>query len=190
MTTTDHNYITQIANGNTQAFAHLVNKYQHMVFTIALKVMGNREEAEDVAQEAFVKCYQSLSKFKGDAKFSTWLYRITYNHCLDKVKSNKRKGYSIQVDEVYDLQSDAENTYTIIESKEQQEVLQKAIKKLPEADQLLITLYYFEELSIKEIAQIVAIKENNIKIKLHRIRAKLHDILQPAKSFLNEKSYE
>ncbi len=184
----DHYYINQILEGNSNAFSFLVGKYENMVFTIALKVMGNREEAEDVAQEAFVKCYQSLKRFKGSSKFSTWLYRIAYNHGLDKLKEKKRKGFTYDIEEVPIVED--EDTYNVlaqIDEEERNVILKTAIKKLPKEDQILVTLFYFEELSIKEIAKVIGIKENNVKIKLHRLRSKLYKTLRTSESFLKER---
>ncbi|NER12199.1 sigma-70 family RNA polymerase sigma factor [Leptobacterium flavescens] len=175
----DHYYINRVLEGEVNAFSFLVEKYQNMVFTIALKLMKEREEAEDVAQEAFIKCFQSLKKFKGQSKFSTWLYRISYNHCLDKLKEKKRYVRSDHIDEVNESQIDAEtDAFYALEQKERKEYIEKALKKLSEDDQLLMTLYYYEELSLKEISEITGIKANNIKIKLYRSRNKLLSLLK------------
>ncbi len=180
----DHYYIQQTLAGNTRAFSNLVLKYQNMVFTIALKMVKNREQAEDVAQEAFVKCYQSLKNFKGSSKFSTWLYRITYNHCLDTLKKKANTFFhdSITEEKVFNKIDDTKTGLDIVVTQEQHKFVHNAIKKLPESDQLLITLYYFDELSVKEIAKIVGLKENNIKIRLHRVRAKLVSLLKPSEA--------
>lgn len=86
MTTNDQHYINLIIDGDTNAFAVLVNRYKDLVFTLALRMLKNREEAEEVSQDAFIKAYKSLNKFKGDSKFSTWIYKITYNTSLDRIK--------------------------------------------------------------------------------------------------------
>jgi RNA polymerase sigma factor (sigma-70 family) len=86
-------YIEKVLNGQTQYFSYIVEKYQNIVFSIALKVLRNREEAEEMAQESFIKAYKSLNTFKRKAKFSTWLYRITYNNCISEVRKRKIKVY-------------------------------------------------------------------------------------------------
>ena len=87
----DQHYINLILNGNPNAFATLVDRYKNMVYTLALKMLTNKEEAEEIAQDTFVKAYHSLNKFKGESKFSTWIYKITYNTCLDRLKKNKKQ---------------------------------------------------------------------------------------------------
>ncbi|NAS29804.1 sigma-70 family RNA polymerase sigma factor [Flavobacteriaceae bacterium R38] len=175
----DHYYINKTLNGDTNAFSYLVKKYENMVFTIALKMMHSREEAEDVAQEAFIKSFKSLKKFKGDAKFSTWLYRISYNHCLDKIKEKKRFVHPENIDDFHFNESDFKtDILSKIEEEERKTVIAKALKKLNNEEQLIMTLYYFEEQSIKEIGQVIGINPNNVKIKLYRSRNKLLSLLK------------
>ena len=90
MTTNDQHYINLVLDGDANAFTSLVNRYKNMVFTLTLRMLKNREEAEEVAQDTFIKMYKSLNKFKGDSKFSTWVYRIAYNTSLDRLKKNKK----------------------------------------------------------------------------------------------------
>ena len=89
-TTNDQYYITQTLQGNTQAYANLVTKYQNYVFTILIRMLKNREEAEEVAQDTFVKAFEALSTFRGESKFSSWLYSIAYRKALDTIRKNKR----------------------------------------------------------------------------------------------------
>ncbi len=91
MTTNDENIlIAAIKNGDTRAYAQLVDRYKDLVYTLALRMLKHREEAEEVAQDTFIKVFKSLDKFKGDSKFSTWIYRVAYNTCLDTIKKNKK----------------------------------------------------------------------------------------------------
>jgi RNA polymerase sigma factor (sigma-70 family) len=87
--TKDQLYIDKVINGDTNAFAYLVDAYKDMVFSLAFKMTKNREEAEEVSQDTFIKAFKNLNKFKGDSKFSTWLYRIGYHACLDAIKKIK-----------------------------------------------------------------------------------------------------
>ncbi|WP_339716229.1 sigma-70 family RNA polymerase sigma factor [uncultured Kriegella sp.] len=95
----DQLIINNVLNGDTTAFAVLVNRHKNMVFTLAFRMLKNREEAEELAQDTFVKVFRSLEKFKGEAKFSTWVYRITYNGCLDRLKKLKNEPYVVALDE-------------------------------------------------------------------------------------------
>src|ERR1017187_5828368 len=94
--TDDQHCIHLVRQGDTNAFAVLVDRYKNMVFTLLLKMLKDREEAEEVAQDTFVKIYKSLSKFNGESKFSTWIYKVAFNTCLDRLKKNKRSQRAAQ----------------------------------------------------------------------------------------------
>ena len=99
MTTNDQHYINLILNGDASAFSILVDRYKDLVFSLTIKMLKNREEAEEVSQDTFIKAYKSLPKFKGDSKFSTWIYKIAYNSCLDRLKKNKKFYNNVPIDE-------------------------------------------------------------------------------------------
>ena len=175
----DQHYIDAVINGDTSAFSVLVNRYKHMVFTLAAKVLKNHEEAEEVAQDVFVKVFMALRTFKGDSKFSTWLYKITYYRSLDGLKKQKRSLHtsSIDADTEYHLSS-MENALDSLEANERKLAIKSAIDELPRDDAVVITLHYFEELSLKEIADIMNIKANTVKVRLFRSRKRLAELLK------------
>lgn len=176
---TDQHYIDQIMAGDTNAFAVLVDRYKDLVFSLALKTLKNREEAEEVAQDSFIKVYKSIDKFRGESKFSTWLYKVTYNTCLDRLKKNKRESNLVPIDEFNERQLVAiESILDSIGEKERNQMIQDCLKELPGEDSFLLTLYYFEEQSLEEISKIIGIKTNHIKVKLYRGRKKLAVILK------------
>jgi len=176
---TDQKYIEQIRSGNVNAYSALVDKYKNMVFTLALRMVGNREEAEEVSQDTFVKAYRKLDSFQGTSKFSTWLYRIVYNTSLDAIKKKKRMVASEHIDTIHEADiGSMQNALTYIEEKEKQEMIAKALQQLPEEERVLLTLFYFEELPLREISEIMKISYDNAKIKLHRSRKKLFHILK------------
>ena len=179
MTTNDQVYINRILDGDTNAFGVLVERYKDLIYTLAMRMMKNREEAEEVAQDAFIKVYKSLNKFKGDSKFSTWIYRVAYNTCLDRLKKNKRAQRTVTIDEYTEHQvKTIDNALDKLEEAEKHETIQECIELLPSDDSFLLTLYYFEELSLEEIGKIVGLKPNNVKVKLFRSRKKLATILK------------
>ena len=179
MTTNDQVYIDAILNGDANAFTVLVDRYKDLVFTLALRMMKHTEEAEEAAQDTFIKVYKSLNKFKGDSKFSTWIYRVAYNTCLDRLKKNKRQLYTLEINEYTEHQvKTLDNALDQIEAKEKQQAIQDCLALLPSEDSFLLTLYYFEELSLEDIAKIVSLKPNNVKVKLYRSRKKLATILK------------
>jgi RNA polymerase sigma factor (sigma-70 family) len=168
-------YIEKILNGQTQYFSYIVEKYQNIVFSIALKVLRNREEAEEMAQESFIKAYKSLNTFKRKAKFSTWLYRITYNNCISEVR--KRKIRFISTDDIEVKDDFSEINLDGIPEENREKYLKIALEKLQEDEYTLVLMYYFEDQSISEISKITGLTESNTKIKLHRARKKLYTVL-------------
>lgn len=175
----DQHYINLVIKGDTNAFAVLANQYKNMVFSLALKMVKNREEAEEVAQDAFIKVYKSLGNFKGDSKFSTWLYTITYNTCLDRLRKYKREQHTVTVDEYIENQlALADNTLNSLEDNERKKIIQDCLLLLPGEDSFLLTLFYFEDQSVKEIAGIIGVNPNHVKIKLYRSRKRLAAVLK------------
>jgi RNA polymerase sigma factor (sigma-70 family) len=175
----DQHYINQILEGNSNAFAVLVNQYKDLVFTLAYKMLKNREEAEEVSQDAFVKVFNSLHKFKGESKFSTWIYKITYNTCLDRLKKSKKENNVVYTEDFTEHQVKAiENILESIDEKERNQKIQECLLLLPSEEAFLLTLYYFDDQSIEEIAKVIDCNANNVKIKLFRSRKKLASILK------------
>ena len=176
---TDQYLIDKILNGDSSAFGELVDRYQNFVFTIAIRMLKVTEEAEEVAQDSFIKAFNSLASFRGEAKFSTWLYRIVYHKALDRIKKNKRQQTYEIIEEITDDSLDhIENGLEFMLSEERNNMIRKCIAQLPEEDAAIISLYYFEEQSVKEIAEITNLTEDNIKIKLYRSRKKLFSLLE------------
>lgn len=168
-------YIERVLKGDTQYFSYFIDKYKDIVFSIALKILRNREDAEEMAQESFVKAFKSLHTFKGDAKFSTWLYRITYNNCISEVRKKRMK--FVSTDDVQISDEPEEMNLDGIPAENRAKYVKAAIEKLPEDEYTLILLYYFEDKSIEEISGITKLSESNAKVKLFRARKKLHTIL-------------
>lgn len=180
MTTNDDNlYIDRTLNGDANAFAVLVDRYKNLVFTLTLRMLKNREEAEEAAQDTFIKVYKSLNKFKGDSKLSTYIYRIAYNNCLDRIKKNKTYFKEVAIDEFTEHQiKTIDNALSALTDVEREQAIKDCMALLPEMDGFLLTLFYFEELSLDEIATVVNLEANNIKVKLFRSRKKLMTIFK------------
>lgn len=175
----DQHYIDKILQGETNAFAVLVDRYKNMIYTLTLKMIKNKEEAEEVAQDTFIKVYNSLGKFKGDSKFSTWIYKIAYNTCLDNLKKNKKEDLNISIDEFSaHLIKTMDNALSALEDKERKQTIQNCLNLLPSEENFLLTLFYFEDQSLEEIGKIMSINANNVKVKLFRSRQKLAVILK------------
>lgn len=175
----DEYYINQTLNGNVNAYAFLIEKYKHMVFTLSIRIVKNREEAEEISQDVFVKAYTNLKSFKGDSKFSTWIYKIAYYASLDVIKRNKKQINSENIDEIYEGDLGVlQDALSYLEEKERKSIIKKSLLKLNEDEQVILTLYYFEEMPLKEISEVVNLSLDNIKVKLFRARKKLATILE------------
>ena len=175
----DQHYINQVLNGNTNSFATLVDRYKDMVFTLSLKMLNNKEEAEEIAQDTFIKVFNSLNKFKGDSKFSTWVYKITYNTCLDALKKKKKQNNVAYIEDFSEHQTKTlEGILDNIDEKERNQAIQDCLEELASDEAFLLTLYYFDDQSIDEIAKVLNISTDNVKVKLFRTRKKLATILK------------
>jgi len=170
----DEILITKVLAGNIAAYTGLVDRYSSMVFTLAYNIILNREDAEEVAQDAFVKAFSSLSLFRQQSKFSTWLYRIVVNTALNKKKLHKFTTVDI-TEQV--AAEELEYTLPTYESKDMKQYVQLAVSTLPGNERLCITMYYLNELSVAEISEVTGITAANIKVLLHRGRKHLYSKL-------------
>ena len=169
--------VRKVVAGDAQAFSVLVNMYKDMAVLLAYNILLNREDAEEVAQDAFVKAYSSLHSFKADSRFSTWLYRIVVNTALNKRKLKKH--YSVEISETIaaELSSDINNIFATQITSEHRKHIQVALKSLNTNERLCITLYYLNELSVEEIYELTGITTSNIKVLLYRGRKNLYTAL-------------
>jgi RNA polymerase sigma-70 factor (ECF subfamily) len=163
--------VQQVLSGNTSAFAYFVDTYQDMAITIANRICGNMQDAEDVVQESYVKAFRNLHSFRSDSKFSTWLYRIVYNTAITHAKTQMWLGSreaAVVADDAIHL---ADNTFELnMEAAERREMVSDVMQKMPAGEALLLTLYYLEDNPVKEIAKITGLNESNVKVKLFRAR--------------------
>ncbi len=170
--------IKQVLNGNTAAFASIIDRYKDSVFSLAFRLSGNREDAEEITQDVFFKIYNSLGSFKQSAKLSTWIYRIAYNTAISKLRSVGKYKNEVAVEdysvaETFDLIGVLEP----LKREEQKYFLAKALQQLKSEERLLVELFYLEEMKIDEIVEITGETKTNIKVKLHRVRKKMHQVL-------------
>lgn len=173
----DNYYIDRVLSGDVPAYAMLVAKHKNLVFSIALKILTNREDAEEVAQDCFVKVFQSLKKFERKSKFSTWLYRIVYNASISKTRKKKLELIPMDNYVINNYTEDDVSGIDGIEPEEQRAMIERAMEHLSDDENLLITLFYKGENSIEEISNITGLTMSNVKVRLYRIRKKLHDEL-------------
>jgi RNA polymerase sigma factor (sigma-70 family) len=175
----DSHYIDRVLCGDVSAYASLVAKHKSLVFSIALKILESREDAEEIAQDTFLKAYQSLKSFEKKSKFSTWLYRIAYNAAISKTRKKKMEVVPMDDHIIYNYSTDEIATQVDrLDENEQLKMIEKVMEKLPADDHLLITLFYKADHSIEDISSITGLTQSNVKVRLHRIRKKMYDQIQ------------
>lgn len=170
----DRKIIEQVLEGDVHKYSILINKYKRMVYSIAYKILKNREDAEDTSQDIFIKVYNSLNIFGSSAKFSTWLYKISFNMTISKARKRKISISPIELNE--DISPDYSETNLGLDNlirQERKQILEQALLELNELEYLLIILYYYEEKTIEEISEISNLSKSNIKTILFRTRKKL-----------------
>jgi RNA polymerase sigma-70 factor (ECF subfamily) len=177
--------IQQLRAGDEGAFKTLVANYQDLVYNTALGIVQNSEDAEDVAQEVFIQVYRSIDQFKGDARLSTWIYRITTTKALDHIRSRKRKKRFAFItslfgpnDELVHEPVDFQHPGVALDRKEQAALLFRMIDQLPENQKVAFTLHKTEELSYQEIADVMQISVSAVESLLFRARQNLRKLLE------------
>lgn len=176
---TDTYYIERIQAGDTACFACLLDRYNRPVYSLILKVVRNREDAEELAQDVFVKVFRNLSSFKGGSSFSTWIYRIAYNTAISETRKKKMEYLAIEENVINNVsEEEVAEALGRTDTSGQLEKLDKAMAALPPDERAIILFFYMKEKTIGDIAVITGLTESNVKVKLHRIRKKLFVLLK------------
>jgi RNA polymerase sigma factor (sigma-70 family) len=173
----DQEIIDSVRKGNDPDYSIIVNRYKNKAFSMLKRMLKNEFDAEEVLQDCFLKAYLSLNGFKGDAKFSTWFYRIVYNSALTKLSSQKRKTESemTSVEEHFNLESSYNSDE--FEKKDVHKLIRDTINKLPVRYSAIITMFYLNEMTIDEISEVMGLTISNVKVMLHRSRNELRDLI-------------
>lgn len=164
--------ISRARTGDREAFGGLVEQYRDNVYRLAYRMCGNAYDADEAAQEAFVAAWRALPNFRGDAKFSTWLYRLTTNAAIDVMRREKRH-QTAGDGEMIDVADDADSPQETVERTEQQEAVQKALSTLREEYREILLLRYMEELDYSEIAEVLQLPSGTVKSRINRAKAAL-----------------
>lgn len=177
--------IEKLKQGDPAVFRDFVDSWQNMVYNTALGILQNQEDAEDVAQEVFVQVFQSVHTFKGDAKLSTWLYRITLSKAMDHIRRKKRKKRFAFVKSLFGEQGELiedppvfQHPGTQLDQKEMSAVLFKAIEQLPDSQRIAFTLHKVEGLSYQEVSEVMENTVSAVESLLHRAKANLRKWLE------------
>jgi len=173
----DQEIIDSVRKGNDSDYSILVDRYKNRAFSMLKRMLKNNFDAEEVLQDCFLKAYNSLNSFKGEAKFSTWFYRIVYNTALTKLSSKKRmtEAEMSSVEDHFNLESDYNPLK--IEIEDMSKFVKDIVDKLPERHSAVITMFYLNEMTIEEISEIMHLSVSNVKVMLHRSRNALRDLI-------------
>jgi RNA polymerase sigma-70 factor (ECF subfamily) len=178
----DTDILRQVRDGDVRHYAVLVDRYKDRALTLALRFVRNREEAEELVQDAFVRAYRNLSSFRGDSAFRTWFYRILYNVCMSRVRQRARREPLLRLED-QPAMSDSipdRDMSTALEQLEQKEIagiLSGELLKLPDKYRTALTLFYTEEMSYEEISRITGLSVGTVKTHLFRARNLLREKL-------------
>jgi RNA polymerase sigma-70 factor (ECF subfamily) len=175
-----------VLKGEQNAYAELVNRYQAYVFTLVLRMIKSREDAEEVAQDVFVKAYRSLADFRGESKFSTWLYTIANTTSITFLRKKKLDVHSLDNEKVFEVadSKDSGLRANLVEQKSRINMVNEAIAMLSPDDAEIITLFYKAEQNLEEISRILRLETNTVKVRLHRARTRLKEKME--KNFSEE----
>lgn len=173
--------IGQVLEGKVNAFSYIIERHKDHVFNLALRICNNREDAEEVAQDSFMKAYRSLAGFKMKSSFATWLYRIVYNTAVSQLRGRKKGVLSIE-----EFPADAADFLSNFPDEEEADaeyrnsLVSFALQKINEEERAVISLYYYEEMNTEEISQVTGFSKQNVKVKLFRARQKMMEVIKNA----------
>ena len=176
----DSEIISLVLSGDHNAYATLVDRYKSYVFTLTLRFTKNREDAEEVSQDIFIKAYRSLADFKGTAKFSTWLYTIVNTTCITFLRKKRLDVKSLDDEKTFEVADSQDSGFraNLVEQKSRQTMVNQAIAMLNPDDAEIITLFYKNEQSLEEISKILGLETNAAKVRLHRARGRLKEKME------------
>ncbi len=173
-------YVNRVLNGDVNAFEHLMHAHEKTVYNIALRSLGSREDAEDVTQEAFLKAYRSLGSFRGDCKFSVWLYRIVSNLCLDQLRARKRRptqSLTVENDDGEEDQLEIPDEHfspeKLLDRKLTRQAVQRGLASLPDDSRQILLLREIRGMSYEEIGQTLGLEPGTVKSRIFRARKRL-----------------
>jgi len=188
MSELERSLLRRLRDRDERAFRELVNDHRDRVFNITYRMLGNRHEAEDVAQEVFITVFKTIETFREESKFSTWLYRVTVNHCKNRIKylARRHDRDRDELDETSQQQNGAVNGAPVrakhpdkaLESAQMEKLLQEAIASLDDDQRAVVILRDVEDLSIEEICEITGLPDGTVKSRLHRARLVLRKKMQ------------
>jgi RNA polymerase sigma-70 factor (ECF subfamily) len=177
LNSSDNELIAQIRAGQSRQYAQLVDRHKDKAFTLAVRLVGDRRDAEELVQDAFVRVYRSLDAFRGDAKFSTWFYRIVYNLCMTRISRRRGQPKHVDIDHDELMDSLVEDDEQMIDEKmgndELAAMLKVELETMPDQFKSVMTLFYVQEMSYEEICETTQLPLGTVKTNLFRARSML-----------------
>lgn len=171
---TDEYYIREILKGDSGSFSQLVEKYSHLAFSLSMKILNQREDAEEAAQDAFIKAYNSLGSFQNSATFKTWFFRIVYNTSISRLRTRKNTEVKIEDVKISDAEiQSTESAMVQLNTNDRQKYLQAGLERLDPEERALLKMYYYDDFSMEEVSSITGLTVSNVKVKIHRSRKQL-----------------
>jgi len=172
-------YIEKAQKGDLDAYAILARAYKDMIFTLSLRILKQREDAEDHTQDVLIKIFKNISKYRKGMPFAAWVYKVCYNACINRYRSDKRRKSRLSVNEhIHEDWAQVNNALKEMETEETRYIVLNAIDRLSRTERLIVMSYYYESFSVSEIAEITGLTESNIKVKLFRARKTLYKLLE------------
>jgi RNA polymerase sigma factor (sigma-70 family) len=177
---TESSFIAQLKSGDEQAFQQLIQEYQQKVLNTCYGFINSKEEAEDLTQDVFIEVFRSVPQFNGDSKLSTWMYRIAVTKSLEELRRRKRQKRAVYFKSLIGLDIAQEivatkdrNAQDLLEDEQRMHILKNAVDKLPENQRIAFTLHKYEQLSYKEVSDIMGVSLSAIESLMHRAKANL-----------------
>lgn len=180
----DLKWVRQVLSGDKQAYANIINKYKNSLYATILRMTKNPQDAQDLVQEAFIKVYHQLGKFEQKGSFSSWLYRVAINHCMDEFR--KKRYTMVEVNE--NTVVNGNHPEIVFLKKEKNRQLERLIATLPEDERMIILLRYVNELSYIEIAELLDIPLSTVRNKIFRSKKKLRETVNREGGYFDELS--
>ena len=177
-------WVQDVLAGNKQAYANIINKYKNQLYATILRMTKNPQDAQDLVQEAFIKVYSQLGKFDGNGSFSSWMYRVAINHCMDEFRKKRYQMKQVEVDEEKVINPN--HPEIIFLKKEKSRQLERLIATLTEDERMIILLRYVNELSYDEISELVETPLSQVRNKLHRAKKKMRDTVKREGGYFHE----
>jgi len=179
MSVSDNEIIERIRKGGKHHYARLIDRYKDKAFTLAVRILRNREDAEEAVQDAFIRTYNALEKFEGHSKFGTWFYRIVYNVCMSKLGTRTEEFRTVSYDDGSEyadaIPAGESSAINDLEQKEMVMLVKKIVDNLPPKYSSILSLFYFQELSHEEICEVTQLPLGTVKVHLFRARALLQE---------------